>query len=239
MPSRPRPPSARPGRSSRPAGPCDSARRRWASGASAIPIGTLSQKIHCHEMPSTMAPPTSGPSATPSPEMPDQAPIARPRLAGRERGREQRERERRHDRGAGALQRAGGDQGVGRRGQGGERGGDGEDPDADDEHAPAAEAVAERGAGEQQDRERQRVGVDGPFERLQPSAQVRADRRQGGRDDEVVEHDHEERDRDDRERPQRAGASHKVSVYSLPIGRQERERAKLVVTHLRPEGARR
>ena len=47
-----------------------------------MPIGTLSQKIQCHEMPSTTAPPTSGPSATPRPEMPDQAPIARPRFSG-------------------------------------------------------------------------------------------------------------------------------------------------------------
>src|SRR3954464_13828243 len=33
-------------------------------------------------MPSTTAPPTSGPSATPRPEMPDQAPMARPRFSG-------------------------------------------------------------------------------------------------------------------------------------------------------------
>ena len=59
--------------------------------------------------------------------------------------------------------------------------------EADDEHPPAAEAVAERGAGEQQHGEGQRVGVDGPLERLQPAAEVGADRGQGGRDDEVVE----------------------------------------------------
>ena len=47
-----------------------------------MPIGTLSQKIQCQEMPSTTAPPTSGPSATARPEMPDQAPIASPRLPG-------------------------------------------------------------------------------------------------------------------------------------------------------------
>ena len=46
-----------------------------------MPIGTLSQKIQCHEMPSTTAPPTSGPSATPRPEMPDHAPIASPRFS--------------------------------------------------------------------------------------------------------------------------------------------------------------
>ena len=45
-----------------------------AAGASARPIGTLSQKIQCHENPSTTAPPTTGPSATPNPETPDQMP---------------------------------------------------------------------------------------------------------------------------------------------------------------------
>ncbi len=44
-------------------------------------MGTLSQKIHCQEMPSTTAPPTSGPMATASPPMPPQAPSATPRLS--------------------------------------------------------------------------------------------------------------------------------------------------------------
>jgi hypothetical protein len=52
-----------------------------ATGARAIPIGTFSQKIHCHEKPSTTAPPTTGPSATPSPDTPDQTPSARPRFS--------------------------------------------------------------------------------------------------------------------------------------------------------------
>ena len=37
------------------------------SGISASPIGTLSQKIHSHAMPSVIAPPTSGPPATARP----------------------------------------------------------------------------------------------------------------------------------------------------------------------------
>ena len=77
----------------------------------------------------------------------------------------------------------------------------GEHDEADDEHAATAEAVAERGAGEQQDRERQRVGVDHPLELLERGAQVRADHGQGGGDDEVVEGDHEQADRADREGP--------------------------------------
>ena len=78
-PSRPAEASATPGRSSCGAGPWLSWSRRAASGISARPIGTLSQKIHCHEMPSITAPPISGPSATPSPLTPDQTPSARPR----------------------------------------------------------------------------------------------------------------------------------------------------------------
>ena len=49
------------------------------SGSKARPIGTLIQKIQCQEMPSTTAPPTSGPIATAAPLMPDQTPIAIPR----------------------------------------------------------------------------------------------------------------------------------------------------------------
>ena len=62
-------------------------------------------------------------------------------------------------------------------------------------------ADAGAGAGDEQDREGQRVGVDGPLELLDRRAEVDADDRQRGRDDEVVEDDHEERGRDDRERP--------------------------------------
>ena len=82
-PSRPVEASARPGRSSRCDGPWLSLSRRAASGASTSPTGTLSQKIHCHEMPSMTAPPTSGPRATPRPLTPDQMPSARPRCSGR------------------------------------------------------------------------------------------------------------------------------------------------------------
>ncbi len=44
--------------------------------------------------------------------------------------------------------------------------------DADDEHALAPEAVAERGAGQQEDGERERVGVDDPLELLDRRAEV-------------------------------------------------------------------
>ena len=79
-PSSPVPASPRPARSRRSFGPNDSVSSRNASGSSARPIGTLSQKIQCHEMPSTTAPPTSGPIATPRPVTPAQTPSARPRF---------------------------------------------------------------------------------------------------------------------------------------------------------------
>ena len=73
---------ATPGRSSRPPGPWLSVSLRSASGTRTSPIGTLSQKIHCHAMPSTTAPPTTGPKAIASPPMPPHAPSARPRFSG-------------------------------------------------------------------------------------------------------------------------------------------------------------
>ena len=64
IPNRPLLTSASPGMSSERSGPWLSRSRVAASGSTASPIGTFSQKIHCHEMPSTTAPPTSGPMAT-------------------------------------------------------------------------------------------------------------------------------------------------------------------------------
>ncbi len=80
-PSNPALTSARPGRSRPLSGPYVSRRNRRASGTSRIPIGTFSQKIHCQEIPSTTAPPTSGPEATARPAIPDHAPSASPRFS--------------------------------------------------------------------------------------------------------------------------------------------------------------
>ena len=129
-----------------------------------MPIGTLSQKIQCHETPSAMAPPTSGPMAMARPAMPPHAPRATARRSGGTARGQDRQAERRDEGAADALDRAGDDEDVarGREGRGGRAGG--EDRQADDEHPAATEPVAERGAGEQQDGERQRVGVDHPLE---------------------------------------------------------------------------
>ena len=69
----------RAGRACRP-GRSVSVSRESASGINTSPIGTLSQKIHCHERPSTTAPPTTGPKATARPLIPPQAPSASPRF---------------------------------------------------------------------------------------------------------------------------------------------------------------
>ena len=141
-----------------------------------------------------MAPPTSGPMAMARPAMPPQAPSATARRSGLTA--------------ADRMVRLSGVRiapptpwmaratmssvEVEDRAAAAEPGG--EDRDADDEQPLATEPVAERGAGQQQDRERQRVGVDHPFELGDGGAEVGADDGQGGRDDEVVERRHEDGD---------------------------------------------
>ena len=104
-------------------------------------------------MPSITAPPTSGPSATPSPLTPDQMPSASPRFATGVAVLSSVRLSGSDDAGAEPLDRAGGDQRAGARGERGGGGREGEDGEPDEERAPAAEAVAERGAGEQEDGE--------------------------------------------------------------------------------------
>ena len=163
-----------------------------------MPIGTLTQKMNCQLRPSTIAPPTSGPSAMARPAIAPHAPSARPRRFRHGVG-EDREGQGEDDRGAEALEGPGEDEGVAGRGERRERRRSGEQGDADGEHPLAPEPVAERGAGQQEDREGQRVGVDGPLELGQRGAQGVLDHRQRRDHDEVVERGHEQRDRADRE----------------------------------------
>ena len=203
IPTRPALARARPGRSSRDAGPRLSSSRSRMSGASASPIGTLSQKIQCQEMPLTIAPPTSGPSATARPLIPPQMPSARPRRsAGTEADRmvsvngitiapprpwaARATSSAKIDGASAAAADA-----------------DREDRDADHQQPPPAEAVAQRRAGQQQHGEGQRVRVDRPLKPAEAGVQILAEHRDRGRHDEVVQRDHEHRDRGDRQRPQR------------------------------------
>ena len=137
-----------------------------------------------------------------------QAGDARPRperksaLLGRERTRQDGEAQRRHDRTADSLHGSRSDQRVHRGGERGRRRSGREDGEAQDEQPAAAEAVAEGGAGQQEHRKCQRVGVHRPFELLDRRVEVGPDHRKSGRDDEVVEDDHEQCDGGDRKRPE-------------------------------------
>ena len=204
--------SASPGRSRRPAGPCDSSSRLSASGISASPIGTLSQNTHCHEIPSTTAPPTTGPNAIASPPTPPQIPSASPRrFAGTAALNSvsvsgvtiappmpwiARARFSASIEGASAANA---------------------EPRVkidkpDDEHASPAEAVSERGPGEQEHGEGQRVGVDRPFELLDGRVEIGTQDGDRGGDHEVVQRDHEERYRGDDERPDHRSVACHVSL---------------------------
>ena len=79
--------------------------------------------------------------------------------------------------------------------------GEGEDPEADREDAPAPEPVAERAGGEQEGGEGQRVGVDDPLQAGEAGVEFALDVRQGDVDDGDVEQQHERRDRDEDEGP--------------------------------------
>ena len=81
-PSTPPVTSVSPGMSSAESGPKLSGMRASASGTSASPSGTLSQKIHCQAMPSVIAPPTTGPAATARPVSEKKTPSAHPRRSG-------------------------------------------------------------------------------------------------------------------------------------------------------------
>ena len=133
----------------------------------------------------------------------DAAPDAeREAAAGRRhRAGKDRQGERRHDRAADALQGAGRDQPVDARRQRRRRRAEREDRKSHQEHALAPESVAQRGAGQQQDGERQGVGVHRPLEPLQRGAEVVLDHRQRGGHDQVVQRDHEHRHRGDDEGP--------------------------------------
>ena len=207
IPNRPRLASTRPGRSRRVAGPWLSVSRVQASGSSARPIGTFSQKIHCQEAPSTTAPPTSGPIAMARPPTAPQAPSASPRRSASHGRGQQGERQRDQHGGPDALHGPRGDQPADAGGERGGRRAEGEQAKAGDEHPAPAVPVAERGAGEQQHRERQRVRVDRPLQAFQRGVQVVPDRRQRGGHHQVVERRHEQGRRGDDEGPYRAAFS--------------------------------
>ena len=114
-----------------------------------------------------------------------------PAAFGRRRHGEQGHRERNEDRRACALHRPRGHECAD---VGGQRGGGrarGEGRDADGEHPPAPEAVAEGGPADQEQGERERVGVDRPLRADEVRTEIAPDRRQGGGDGQPVEREEE------------------------------------------------
>src|SRR6266478_4210158 len=160
----------------------DSSMKNFATTIPRIPTGTLTKKIQFQLMLSTMRPPASGPIASAMAETPAQMPIAWPRCSD-------------------SLHRTRADQEAGvRREAAGERR-EREDREADDEDAAAAEEIAELAARDQQGREDERVRGDDPLELRDRDVEVSLDRRQRDVHHRVVEHDHEEAERNRDQRP--------------------------------------
>ena len=139
-----------------------------------IPIGTLTKKIHSQPRFSVID------AADQRPDRDRAADRRAPDAEGRrpvfavELLADQRQRGREHPRPADALQAAGEVEQGRVVGDAAEERGEGEDPEADREDAPAAEPVAERAGGEQEGGEHQRVGVDDPLQAGEAGVRVRA-----------------------------------------------------------------
>ena len=152
-------------------------------------------------MPSAIAPPTSGPSATAIPVTALNRPIAAPRFSGGKRGGQQRQPQRQHQRRTGPLGCPGRDEEADAGRERGRRRGCGEQAQPDRVEGPAAVAVAERGGCDQQHREAQVVGVDRPLQVLDRGAQVEPDRAQRRRHHQRVEGRHQRADRSQGDHP--------------------------------------
>ena len=84
----------------------------------------------------------------------------------------------------------------------------GEQPEADQEHAAAAEDVAHPAAEQQQAAERERVAVDHPLQAFGAEAEVGLDGGQRDVHDRDVEDDHELRDGEHRQRQPLSSVNH-------------------------------
>jgi hypothetical protein len=106
-----------------------------------------------------------------------------------------------HQGGAGPLSDACRDQHLPAGGEAAAERRDGEDGDPDDEECAATVRVRELAADQHQRRERQGVPAHDPLELGEADTEVALDGGQRDVHDGVVEHDHEEPERDGRERP--------------------------------------
>ena len=125
--------------------------------------GTLMAKIQRQETNSISAPPPSGPSTNAIPVHAVHEPIAAPRSSPGKTAVISARLEGTSSAPADALQRARHDQRHGVRRDRAQRRGDAEADQPPDEHAPAAEDVAERAADQDQRAEREQVGLDDPL----------------------------------------------------------------------------
>ena len=202
--------SSSPGRSTGLVGPNDSGSFRNTSGTATAAIGTFSQNTHCQDRPWVTAPPSTGPRVAASPgHGPVHAEGAAAALA-RERRVQHRQPQRRDQRSSGPLRHPGRDQpadaGSERTGRGGRR----EQGQADREPAAPAEPVADGRRGHQQDREGQRVGVDGPLQLLEGRGQIVPDGgERGGHHQHVQDHQEGAEGRQS-QRPTGCGRIHRV-----------------------------
>lgn len=113
--------------------------------------------------------------------------------------REQGEGRGGEERGAGALDGAAAEEHGGGLGEADGERAEGEDREPGDEHAPAAEDVADPGAEEEESAEGEGVGALHPGETGGRHVEAIPDRRQRGDDDRDVEDDHQVAGQDDRE----------------------------------------
>ena len=192
-PSRPRVSSATPGRSRRCLRPGrTSGMNTHASATSRTPIGTFRKKIHRHPACVTISPPSVGPSSTPSPDMMPVAAKAGPRFSA---GRIEVMIARPCGASSAAPTPCSGaesDELAGCLGHPGGQAGGREHRDAEQEHRPRADDVAEPAGGDQQHGVGERVGGADPEHGLQPGVQVGDQIGDGDVDDGDVEQRHEQ-----------------------------------------------
>ena len=171
------------------------------SASTSAPTGTLTKKIHSHPAYFVRTPPKSTPAAAPLPPIAPQMPSALLRsepsanvvmmidsTAGDD------------DRRSDPLHRARRDQHADRVGKPAGQRRRGEDRHPDQEHPPPAEQVGRAPSEQQEAAERDRVRDQHPLQRGVGHVQRVLDRRQRDGDDRAVEHRHEERCADDRQR---------------------------------------
>jgi hypothetical protein len=113
---------------------------------------------------------------------------------GRCRVGHDRQRQREDDGPTDPLHGPGRDQHADGRRQRGRHGRDGEDGQADRQHPPPPEPIAESRPGQEQHGKGEGVGVDDPLQALHTGVQMDADLGQGGGYHQVVEADHERGD---------------------------------------------